>query len=80
MKKKLGTLLDEEVIKLSKRRAFEEGRPLSDVIQDALVRYLSGKTPDPRKRDDAYHTFCERPLRLSQAQFKQVLEEDAWDS
>ena len=80
MKKKLGTLLDEEVIKLSKRRAVEEGRPLSDVIQDALVRYLSGKISDPRKRDDAYRTFCERPLRLSPTQFKQVLEEDAWDS
>ena len=38
--KKVGTLIDEEVIKLAKQRALEEGRPLSDVIQDAIVTYL----------------------------------------
>ena len=72
--------MDEEVIKLSKRRAVEEGRPLSDVIQAALVRCLSGKVPDPRTRDDAYRIFCERPIRLSREQFKHVLEKDTWDS
>ncbi len=79
MKKKIGTLIEEEVIKLAKHRAADEGRPLSDLIQDALVSYLSKSVPKPKKRDAAYQIFCERPLKLSDEQFHQILEEDAWD-
>ena len=80
MKRKVGTLIEEEVIKLAKHRALEEGRPLSDVIQDALVTYLSNRMPDPKKRESAYQLFCERPMRLSRKQFREILEEDSWDS
>lgn len=79
MKRKIGTLLEEEVIKLVKRRAADEGRPLSDVIQDALVSYLNNKLPDPKKREAAYELFCERPMRISKDQLKEILEEDVWD-
>ncbi len=74
MKQKIRTLIDEEVIKLAKRRAVEEGRPLNDLIQDALISYLNRKVSDPRERESAYLLFCERPIRLSSAQFQQVLE------
>jgi len=79
MKRKIGTLIEEEVIKLIKYRATDEGRPLSDLIQDALVSYLSKGIPKPKEREAAFRTFCERPLNLSKEQFKQVLEEDVWD-
>lgn len=79
MKIKVGTLIDEEVIRHAKRRAAEEGRPLSDVIQDALVSYLNDKVADPKKREKAYQLFCERPIRISKNQLKEILEEDAWD-
>jgi hypothetical protein len=79
MKRKIGTLIEEEVIKLVKHRAADEGRPLSDLIHDALVSYLSKGIPKAKEREAAYQTFCERPLRLSKKQFRQVLEEDAWD-
>jgi hypothetical protein len=79
MKKKVGTLLDEDVIRHAKRRAAEEDRPLSDVIQDALVSYLSDKVPDPKKREKAYQLFCEKPIRFRTDQFRQVLEEDTWE-
>lgn len=80
MKHKIGTLIDEEIIKLAKRRAAEEGRPLNDLIQDALTSYLNRNVSDPHEREAAYRLFCERPIRLSSAQFEQVLEEDAWES
>ena len=79
MKKKVGTLIDEEVIRHAKRRAAEESRPLSDVIQDALVSYLSDKVPDHKKRENAYQLFCGQPMRISRKQFKEILDEDAWD-
>jgi hypothetical protein len=79
MKRKVGTLIEEDVIKLAKRRAVEENRPLSDLIQDALVSYLGNKVSDPRIREAAYRTFCEQPIRLSRDQFEELLKEDAWD-
>jgi plasmid stability protein len=79
MKLKVGTLIEEEVFRLAKRRAAEEGRSLSDMFQEALVQYLSAGTVSPKEREMAYQQFCERPLKLKPDQFRQVLEEDAWD-
>jgi len=39
MKQKIGTLIEEDIMRLAKRRAAEEGRSLSDLIQDALLQY-----------------------------------------
>ena len=79
MKQKVGTLIEEDVIRRAKRRAAGEGRPLSDLIQDALVSYLSAQAPAPAKREAAYQLFCDRPIRLKPEQFRTILEEDAWD-
>ena len=79
MKKKIGTLIDQKIMRLAKRRAAEEGRPLSDLIQDALVQYLSPDAATAKEREIAFHMFCERPLKLTLEQFRQVIEEDAWD-
>jgi len=79
MKQKVGTLIEEDVLRRAKRRATEESRPLSDLIQDALERYLSEGMPDPARRDAAYQLFCERPMRIAPEQLKAVLEHDSWD-
>ena len=79
MKHKIGTQIDEEIMKLIKRKAVEEGRSISDLIQDALVQYLSTGAASPKEREAAYQSFCERPLKLTSDQFRQVLEEDTWD-
>jgi hypothetical protein len=79
MKLKVGTLIEEEVIRLAKRRAADEGRSLSEVIQDALIQYLSTGAVNPKEPKLAYQFFCERPLKLKPVQFRKVLEEDAWD-
>jgi hypothetical protein len=75
MKKKVGTLIEEGLIGHAKRRAAEEGRPLSHLIQDALVSYLNHKVPDLQKRERAYRLFCQ-PMRISKNQFKEILGED----
>ena len=78
MRKKVQTLIDEEVLRRAKPRAAEEGKTLSEMVQDVLVFYLSNKTPDPGKREKADRIFCERPIPLSRNQFKQILREDSW--
>jgi hypothetical protein len=79
MKQKVGTLIEEDVLRRAKRRAAGEGRPLSDLIQDALESYLTDRLVEPAKREAAYQLYCERPMKLSTEQFRSVLEEDAWD-
>ena len=79
MKQKVGTLLEEGVLRRAKRRATDEGRPLSDLIQDALESYLTTGAVDPARRDAAYQLFCERPMKLTALQFQTVVEADAWD-
>jgi hypothetical protein len=64
---------------VAKRKAAEEGRSLSDVIQDALVQYPSAGAASPKEREMAYHLFCERPMKLTPELLRQVLEEDMWD-
>ena len=76
MKRKIGTLIDERIIKLAKHRATDEGCPLSEIIQDALVAYLSKATPDPSKRESAYRIFCETPIKLNKKQFQKIIEGD----
>jgi hypothetical protein len=80
MKHKLGTLIEEKVLRLAKQRATEEGRPLNELIEEALVRYLSEHAPSPKDREMAYRTFCQSPFKLTPAQLRHVLEEDPWDS
>ncbi|GJL54155.1 MAG: hypothetical protein NPIRA02_12870 [Nitrospirales bacterium] len=80
MKQKLGTLIEEHVMRLAKRRAAEEGRPLYELIEDALTQYLNGGAASANEREMAYQVFCERPLKLSRAQFRHILEENCWDS
>lgn len=79
MKQKVGTLLEGEVIRRAKRRAAQEGRPLSDLIQDAVEKYLNAQLGEPSRREAAFELFCMRPMRLAPEQFRAVLEEDAWD-
>jgi hypothetical protein len=76
MKKRVSILIEEGVIRNAKRLAIKERRLLSDVIQEALLFYLSGKVPDPRKREEAYQLFCEQRMRLSRKQFKEILREE----
>ena len=80
MKQKVGTVLEEDVLRRAKRRAADEGRPLSDLIQDALEKYLTAGLPEPAHREAAFQLFCERPIKLSPEQFKAVLEHDTWDA
>ena len=65
MKQKVVTLLEEDVLRRAKRRAADEGRPLSDLIQDALEKYLIVGLPEPAHRVAAFQLFCEQPIVLA---------------
>lgn len=79
MKRKIGTVIEKHIMKLAKRRTVEEGRSISDLIQDALEQYLRKDAATPKERKLAYHLFCERPMKISPEQLRHVLEEDMWN-
>ncbi|RJR32583.1 MAG: ribbon-helix-helix protein, CopG family [Desulfobacteraceae bacterium] len=78
MKRKITISLEEDLVRLSRRRALEENRPLSALIQDAIMQYLDNKVQEQDKRLEAYRTFCERPIRISREDFKTLLKESSW--
>ena len=80
MKQKIGTVIESDILRRAKRRAADEARPLCDLIQDALDRYLMAGTPAPEQREAAYELFCEQPMRITPEQFRKVLQADAWDT
>lgn len=80
MKQKFGTAIEPGILRRAKHQAADEGRPLSDLIQDALDRYLMDQRPTPVQREAAYVLFCEQPLRITPEQFREVLQADAWDT
>jgi hypothetical protein len=74
-KKKIGTVLDPEIFDKAKQRAVREHRPLSDLIQEALVVFLHGGGP----RADAERScrlFCSHGSRLDLDEISELLEED----
>ena len=79
MKRRVKLLIDAEILRLAKRKAAEEDRPLSDLVRDALAKYLSRDAATPEERQNAFQLFCEQPMRLSGKQLRQVLQEDVWD-
>ena len=79
MKQKIGTVIEADLLRRAKRQAADEERPLSDLIQDALDRYLTAKMPAPDRREAAYKSFCEQPMRISTEQLREILHADAWD-
>ena len=75
MKQKISMHFDAEILRLAKRRAAKERRPLGELIQEALTNYLRKSEATPEKRKMAYQLFCEAPMRLSGEQLWQVLQE-----
>lgn len=75
MRKKIGTVLEVDVLKDAKVRAARDGRPLADLIQDALIEYLHNDTPTV----DALHScdrFCSHGRTLPLAEVDELLQED----
>jgi len=79
MKQKIGMLIEKNTLRLAKQKAAKEGRPLSDLIQDALEQYLRKGAATPKEREMAFHLFCERPIKIPQKQLRYLLAEDMWN-
>ena len=75
MKAKIGTVLEEDILKELKERAAKDGRAISDVIQDALMRYFYATPKEETIRLQTLERLCSRPFRLTPQELGEILEE-----
>jgi Family of unknown function (DUF6364) len=78
MKQKISMLIDAEIVRFAKQRAAEEQRTLSDLIQEALIKYLREDARPPQERKMAYRLFCEQPIKIPLKQLRYILKKDVW--
>ncbi|MCZ6623147.1 MAG: hypothetical protein O7B35_02735 [Deltaproteobacteria bacterium] len=76
MRRKVGTVLSEEILKKTKIRAAQEGKTLSQVLETALQIYLDRqKEPDgARLVEKSWGLFHISPKELKEAMKGDLLE------
>jgi hypothetical protein len=48
-------------------------------VRALIEKGVIAKAAPLKEREAAYQLVCKRPFKLTPKQFRQVLEEDAWD-
>jgi hypothetical protein len=80
VKVKIGTILEDEVVQKLKELSARERRPMSDIIQEAVVSHM--QTGGGRKMDlrlAAFKRFCSASFNLSREDWKEIMEEDYYE-
>ena len=76
-KVRVGIMLDRDLLLRIKRLATREGRTISDIIQDALNKYMN---TDSLKSDlciAAVNRFCSKPFNLNTREINEILNEES---
>ena len=77
MKKKIGTVLDEDLLFMAKKTALDERKTLSRLLEDALKTYLNkpGRTAGKRRRGVSAGT--QGAMKISRRMLKTIMEEES---
>ncbi|OIO18557.1 MAG: hypothetical protein AUJ54_07715 [Ignavibacteria bacterium CG1_02_37_35] len=78
-KEKVGTVLDREILRKVKERSAREGRTISDIIQDALLKYNDTDSTKSELRKSAVTRFCSKPFNLNMREMNELLSEDIYE-
>lgn len=79
MKIKVGTQLEDEIYKELKVLAAKEKVNISDLLQTAVCEYLNKKKRKPEHRAGLKRFLESPPLRVSDEQFREIMELDYYD-
>lgn len=77
MKKKVGTLIEEELLKRLRLFAVENGKSMSEIFQEALRRYLTEHTARNKTRFDPV-TESFGALKVNRKTLKNVMKEPSF--
>ncbi len=76
MKTKVGTVIEDEILKKLKEYSARENRPISDVIEAALSNYFRGESKPRELRIQAVERLCSRPFNINIDEMNEIIEED----
>ena len=79
MKTSIRVRISTGIMRQLKQKAVKERCSLNQLIQDALLQYLSQEKAWHDERRRAYQLFCEQPMKISASQLRHVLRENMWD-
>jgi metal-responsive CopG/Arc/MetJ family transcriptional regulator len=79
-KEKVGTVIDRDLLRKIKERSAREGRTISDIIQEALIKYNDTDTTKSELRKAAVMRFCSKPFNLNTKEINELLNEDIYES
>jgi hypothetical protein len=74
MKVKIGTQLEEEVFQDLKMAAAREKKPISELIQVAVVTYLHQQKGPPGRKNGLARFLEKPPLTISDEDLREILE------
>ena len=78
-KEKVGTILDKEIVKKIKNRSAIEGRTISEIIQEAVLKYEGTEPVKFELRRESVERFCSKPFNLKQSEIEELLTEDYFE-
>ncbi len=78
-KEKVGTILDKNIVKKIKDRSHKEGRSISEIIQDAILKYDVLEPAKLELRKAAVNRFCSKPFNLNHNDIEELLTEDYYE-
>ena len=73
MKKKIGTILDEDLLFAAKHMALSQKKTLSDLLEDAIRTYLGMQEGSLSISDETKGV-----MRISPASLRQVMKEESY--
>jgi metal-responsive CopG/Arc/MetJ family transcriptional regulator len=75
----VGIKLDCHLLLRIKKLAAREGRTISDIIQDVLIKYIDADTLKSELRRVAVTCFCSRPFNLNTREIKELQNKDLFE-
>ena len=78
-KVKIGTILDEEIVQRLKERSAREGKSISALIEDALLRYDRADVFEREVRLKALDQLFSLRFNIAEDDLRSIMEEDVFD-
>ncbi|GEM_PF-5455375 len=79
LKAKLDIVLSSGLIEKVKNKSIKEKRSISEIIEEALKRYVDDSNDDSRIRLEAFKRFTSSKKTLSREEIDELLNKDYYD-
>ncbi len=76
MKKKIGTILDEDLVFKAKEIALEKKQTFSQLLEEALKAYILSVEKSKARKDKNVSTATKGIMNISPKDLKQIMEEE----